>query len=296
MQKAYNSIKNKKHEFLTRLATGVLTVEDGSVDVDNLETNGLEPGKIIVYRNGSTPPKFLDPGSIPEEFEKEESKLLNELNNLSCISELTSKTTIPQGVNSGTALQLLMEQDESRLSNVAENIRACIKQLSYQILRLYKQFSNNIRFNKLTDSNGTLEMFYWTKNDVCSEDISIDIINVLDETNINKKEILLTLLSKGIFNDSSGQITIQAKEKILSTLGFNDWCSFDELGELHKKRAEKENLKLIKLEDPLDVDDDRIHIEQHTKFIIKDNNLDQKFITSLLKHIQKHKEKINKEK
>ena len=58
-----------------------------------------------------------------------------------------------------------------------------------------------------------------------------------------------------------------------------------------------ENLKLMKLEDPLDIDDDKIHIEQHTKFIIQDNNkIDQKFITLLLKHIQKHKEKLNKEK
>lgn len=296
MQKAYNSIKNKKHEFLTRLATGVLTVEDGSVDVDNLENNGIEPGKIIIYRNGSTPPKFLDPGTVPEEFEREEEKLLAEINNLSCISEVTTNASVPSGVNSGTALSLLVEQDESRLSTVAEEIRTSIKKISYQILRLYKQFSNNIRLNKLTDNNGALEMFYWTKNDISSDDILIDANNTLDETTANKKEILLKLIEKGIFSDNSGNITNQTKEKILSTLGFENWCSFDELDELHKKRAEKENLKLIKLEDPLDVDDDKIHIEQHTKFIISDNNnSDQKFISNLIKHIQKHKEKLNKD-
>lgn len=297
MQKAYNSIKNKKHEFLSRLATGVLTVEDGSIDVDNLENSGLEPGKILIYRNGSTPPKFLDPGSIPEDFEREEEKLLNEINNLSCISEVTTNASVPTGVNSGTALSLLMEQDETRLSSIAEEIRTSIKQISYQVLRLYKQFSNNIRLNKLTDNNGTLEMFYWTKNDISSDDILIDTSNTLDETNLNKKELLLSLISKGIFNDSSGNITNQTKEKILSTLGFENWCSFDELGELHKKRAEKENLKLIKLEEPLEIDDDKIHIEQHTKFIISDNkDGDTKFIKELIKHIQKHKENLIKEK
>lgn len=296
MQKAYNSIKNKKHEFLTRLATGVLTVEDGSVDIDNLESNGVEPGKIIIYRNGSTPPKFLDPGSIPEDFEREEEKLLSEINNLSCISEVTTNASVPSGINSGTALSLLMEQDETRLSAVAEEIRNSIKKISYQILRLYKQFSNNIRLNKLTDNNGSLEMFYWTKNDISCDDILIDTNNTLDESNINKKEILLTLIDKGLFTDADGKMTNQTKEKILSTLGFDNWCSFDELGELHKKRAEKENLKLIKLEDPLDVDDDKIHIEQHTKFIISDNkSQDQKFITQLIKHIQKHNEKLNKD-
>lgn len=296
IQKSYNALKNRKHEFLTRLTTGVLTVEDGSVDIDNLENNGIEPGKIIIYRNGSTPPKFLDPGKVPEDFEKEEIRLLSELNSLASVSEVTTNASVPTGVNSATALSLLMEQDETRLSTIAEEIRTSIKKISYQVLRLYKQFSNNIRLNKLTDGNGALEIFYWTKNDISSDDIIIDTTNTLDETNTSKKEIILSLLDKGLFSNQDGNITNQTKEKILSYLGFENWCSFDELGELHKKRAEKENIKLIKLEDPLDVDDDKIHIEQHTKYLISDNKSnDSKFITSLLKHIQKHKERLNKD-
>lgn len=295
LQKAYNSIKNKKHEFLTRLASGVLTVEDGSVDIDNLENNGLEPGKIIIYRNGSTPPKFLNPGTIPEDFEKEEEKLLKELNNLSCISDVTTNTNIPSGINSGTALSLLIEQDETKLSVVAEEIKNCIKKISYQILRLYKQFSNNIRLNKITNNNGALELFYWTKNDISSDDIIIEAINNLDEDTLNKKEILLSLVDKNLFNNKDGNIPNATKEKILSCLGFSNLCHFDELENLHKKRAEKENLKLIKLEEPLDVDDDKIHIEEHTKYIISNNNNDSKFISNLTKHIQKHKEKQYKD-
>ena len=295
IQKAYNSIKNRKHEFLARLASGVLTVEDGSVDIDNLENNGIEPGKIIVYRNGSTPPKFLDPGNIPEDFEKEEEKLLNEINNLSCISDLTTNTNVPSGINSGTALSLLIEQDETRLSSVAEEIRTSIKKISYQVLRLYRQFSNSIRINKLINTSGSLELFYWTKNDISCDDIIIDAVNSLDKNKINQKEILITLLDKKLFENKSGQISNNVKEKILTELGFGDWCYFDELEDLHKKRAEKENLKIIKLEDPLDVDDNKIHIEEHTKFIINNSNTDNKFISNLTKHIQKHKEKLYKD-
>ena len=294
LQKAYNSIKNRKHEFLTRLASGVLSVEDGSVDIDNLEQNGIEPGKIIIYRNGSTPPKFLDPGKIPEDFEKEEEKLLDEINNLSCISNVTTNTSIPSGINSGTALSLLIEQDETRLSVVAEEIKNSIKKVCYQVLRLYKQFSNNIRLNKL-NNNGSLELFYWTKNDVCSDDIIIESINTLDEDTINKKQILLSLIDKKLFTNKDGNIPSSTKEKILSSLGFGNWCNFDELENLHRKRAEKENLKIIKLEEPLDVDDDKIHIEEHIKFIISNSQNDSKFISTLTKHIQKHKEKIYKE-
>ena len=57
VQRAYNAVKNRKHEFLNRISMGVLTVEDGSVDLDNLEEEGLSPGKILVYRQGSNAPR-----------------------------------------------------------------------------------------------------------------------------------------------------------------------------------------------------------------------------------------------
>ncbi len=59
LQRAYNAIKNRKYEFLNRFATGILVVEDGSVDVDELQEEGLAPGKVIVYRQGSVPPTLL---------------------------------------------------------------------------------------------------------------------------------------------------------------------------------------------------------------------------------------------
>jgi len=58
IQRAYNNVKNRKHEFLNRIAMGVLAVEDGSIDTDSLEEDGLPPGKVVIYRQGSRPPRF----------------------------------------------------------------------------------------------------------------------------------------------------------------------------------------------------------------------------------------------
>ncbi|MCL2569795.1 MAG: hypothetical protein FWE16_01140 [Firmicutes bacterium] len=81
VQRAYNAVKNRKVEFLNRLACGVLAVEDGSVDIDALENDGLAPGKIIVYRSGQDAPKFIDTGKMPAELEREEERLLREFDN-----------------------------------------------------------------------------------------------------------------------------------------------------------------------------------------------------------------------
>lgn len=59
-QKQYNAIKNGDMEFLRRnMLYPILTTEDGSVDIDGLEENGLSPGKILVYRQGAPTPKYL---------------------------------------------------------------------------------------------------------------------------------------------------------------------------------------------------------------------------------------------
>ncbi len=77
IQRAYNAVKNRKHEFMNRISMGVLAVEDGSVDISNLEDEGLSPGKILVYRQGATPPMLMNPGSVPD-FSYEEDKLMSE--------------------------------------------------------------------------------------------------------------------------------------------------------------------------------------------------------------------------
>jgi hypothetical protein len=141
VQRAYNAVKNRKHEFLSRIAAGVLAVEDGSVDADELEEGGLSPGKILVYRQGSTPPFFMNPGLVPSEFSREEDRLLSEFVSISGVSEITRSSNLPYSGASGAAVQLLIEQDDTRLSVTAENIRCAIRDTARHILRLYRRFA-----------------------------------------------------------------------------------------------------------------------------------------------------------
>ena len=52
LQRAYNAVKCRKHEFLNRISMGVLAVEDGSIDTDLVDGEWLTPGKVLVYRQG----------------------------------------------------------------------------------------------------------------------------------------------------------------------------------------------------------------------------------------------------
>lgn len=62
-QRSYNALNGRYAEYINRLSTGVIVVEDGSADIDELAEDGFTSGKVIVYRQGSVPPtiSYTDP-------------------------------------------------------------------------------------------------------------------------------------------------------------------------------------------------------------------------------------------
>ena len=66
----------------------IIYVEDGSVDLDELESTLTTETKIIVYRQGSTPPALVQPQlPINDIFSEAEFKAQKELNELRKESE-----------------------------------------------------------------------------------------------------------------------------------------------------------------------------------------------------------------
>lgn len=182
VQRAYNAVKNRKHEFLNRLAGGVLTVEDGSLDTDELAMDGLNPGKILVYRQGASAPRFLDTGHLPSEFSQEEDKLLAEFIAVSGVSEIMRSSTTSHSVNSGVALQLLIEQDDTRLAVTAELVKRSVLRVAAQILRLYKQFATGKRMARVIGKDGSVECQYWQASDITSDDVVFVTENEISST------------------------------------------------------------------------------------------------------------------
>ncbi len=295
VQRAYNALKNRKHEFLNRLSMGVLATEDGSVDTDQLEAEGLAPGKILVYRQGSNPPALLNPGSIPHDFYLEENRLLEEFTMISGVSELMKYSQIPENVTSGVAISMLIEQDDTRISVTADNIREAVREAGKQILRLYKQFAKSRRLRSIAGENGELEMLYFGASDLTSDDLVFDTENELVETPSSRKNMVLELLNLGLLTDENGRYSERTKCKILETLGFGNWENSRDISELHLKKAQRENRAFGEREVVPDAfDDHEIHIEEHTKFMLSpDFDSDTKMKETISAHVNKHREFID---
>lgn len=294
IQKAYNAVKNRKHEFLNRIANGVLKVEDGSIDVEDLETDGLAPGKILVYRQGAKEPEMLSPLSMPSDFSDEEDKLLNEFVAVSGVSDVSSSSK-NAGLSSGSALELLIEQDNQRLYATAEKIRDSYLKIAKFSLRLYSQFLAGIMVVKFRDKQDKKRLFYVDKSAVNSDEVYFERENQMFSSEEIKRETVLKLLDCGLLSDEKGNIRQSIKEKVLTILGYSDLASQKGISILQEEKAKNEN-KLIRTKglDIEEIDDDEIHIDEHLRYVFAEyDELSETEKQRIFAHIKAHKERQN---
>ena len=291
VQRAYNAVRNRKHEFLNRLSMGVLTVEDGSVDTDELAEEGLLPGKVLVYRQGGKAPEMLDCGSIPAEFSAEEEWLEKEFSMVGGVSELSEHST-PVRVTSATGLKLLLAQDEARLSATLSNIERAMKEVGRQILRLYRQFAGSARLMRLTGENKRTQVHYFNASDLTVNDLQFDTADIVSPE--EKKETLLRLYEAGVLTDDKGNLTAENKQRILDAFGFGSYENARDISALHVAKAGEENLDMQSKEvEPDEYDEHDLHITEHTRYLLsaelKSASNREELKNRFVKHIAAHK-------
>lgn len=266
VQRAYNAVRNRKHEFLNRLSMGVLTVEDGSVDVDELTEEGLLPGKVLVYRQGGKAPEMLDCGNVPSEFKEEEAWLEKEFSVIGGISEVAQSSTAVR-VTSATGLQLLISQDESRLAATVACIREAMKGVGRQILRLYRQFAGSARLMTLTGENKKTQVYYFNASKLEVSDIHFETQDAM--TPEEKKSVLLKLYEAGLLTDKDGNLTQENKQRILEAFGFGSYENARDISSLHIAKAGEENILMKTGAAEVDsYDDHELHVTEHIRFLL----------------------------
>ncbi len=290
VQRAFNAVKNRKHEFMNRLSMGIMSVEDGSVDLDDLAEEGLSPGKILVYRQGSKAPEIMAETSMPDDFDKEEERLVNEFVTISGVSDVTSSSS-NASLSSGTALQILVDQDNSRLVMTAEEIRRSILEVSRQIIRLYAQFTEGVRVVKANDVFNKTRVYYVDGKAVGSDDVYLESENELLYTHNQRKDMIFKLYNSGLLFDDEGKLRTSTKEKVLSLLGYKDLDYQKGLSRLHEEKAIEENEKLRTSEVDVDeIDDHSIHVDEHTRYLLSEySSVSKEQKQRFIEHINKHK-------
>ncbi len=300
VQRAYNAVRNRKHEYFNRAVMNVLAVEDGSIDTEELEIDGLSPGKVLVYRQGSKVPEIMQNPKQTVDFDAEEERLLTEFKSVSGVSDMMSDSYAQYTGMSGVALQLLAEQDNSRLSTAIDSTKLAVKTVAKFILRLYKQFAVLPRLLKIAGDSGDIQMYYWDQNEICSDDVVFDASSETNETLAQRRTMLMDLIKQGLMFDEDGKFSHSTRKKCLDLLGFGLWEEAVDLNALHIKKAKEENLSVEKNGvELLSIDNHKIHIDEHTAYLlskeIKSKKNRKSIQEKMLKHIEEHKQFLVKE-
>lgn len=295
LQRAYNAVRNRKHEYFNRSVMNVLAVEDGSVDTDSLEIEGLSPGKVLVYRQGSKIPEIMQNPTMTIDFDTEEQRLLSEFKTVSGVSDMMTDSYAEYTNLSGVALELLAENDNSRLSTPIDSSKLAVKTVAKYVLRLYKQYAVIPRLLKIIGETGDVQMYYWDQNEICSDDVVFDTSTDNFDSLGQRRTMLFDLIKQGLLFDKDGTFSQGMRKKCLDLLGFGMWENSVDINSLQINHAKEENISFIsnKPVDILPIDDHQIHIDEHTAFILGGevkNKLKSNEITEkILNHIAEHK-------
>lgn len=288
LQRAYNAVRNRKHEFLNRLTMGVITAEDGSVDAEELAENGLYPGKVLVYRQGSPAPAFLDAGSIPSEFAQEEERIAEEFILVSGMSEVSRNSANPTHVTSAVGLQLLIDQDTNRMFMSVESVERAVKEAGKQILHLYKQFAATKRLMRMTGTGGHAELFYFDASDISADDVEFE--TGYEKSPEEIREDILQLFSLGLLKDEKEGFSDAMRNKLLDALGYGSFENARDISDLHLKKAERENISLKERGVDADTYDDHgLHIAEHTRALLSGGEEDGAYKERILAHLASHR-------
>jgi len=270
IQRSYNAVKNRKHEILNRKAIGVLAVEDdGNTDTEDLEEEGLYPGKILVHARGTKKPEFLESRDSTTDFDQEEASLRKEFEEISGVSPFSSQSLPPSGVNSGIAMEKIREQDDTRIGLTAENINAAAIKSCKIDLRMCKQFAKGPRLLRYAGENNDIQLIEWYASDITSDDVIIEKEDELAQTPAQQRQMVIDLLQYRLFEDpDTGRIDRRLRSKIFEALKLGNWEDAADIDNLQITRAMRENkfvengvLPVVK-----DYDDHAIHIQEHNRF------------------------------
>ncbi len=271
LQRAYNGCKNKMHDYISTLAANSLLVEEGSVDVEEMEENGTAPGAPIVYKKGYCAPIPLSHESIPPQLYAECEQLVRDMEYVAGVSQLMVVGSTSVGVTSGTAINSLREIDSTRMALTAENIREGVLSMAKTWLSICRQFCKAGKVLSITGANDMSEVLTWCAEDINSFDVYFETENELKYSEQEQKEAFLRAYNMGLFADEDGKVPSRFKQRAVNLMHIGDYDSLMSEGELQSKRAKRENNLLLSGVIPeTDVfDNDEIHIDEHRRFALQ---------------------------
>lgn len=161
IQVARNAIRSTMLENAKLAGNNRLLIPIGS-GLDDYEFTD-EPGEMVPYLpdgSGQSKPEWLTAPSLPRDFRYEIDNLDKELDDI-LYTHATSRGEAPGDRNSGLALSILAEKDDTPLGVLARDQQAGWQRIGSQVLRLYAKHVKKARGARVTGADSVPVTIQW---------------------------------------------------------------------------------------------------------------------------------------
>ena len=294
LQQNYNACQNRINEALARYTIGNLCYERDSItNIDDITEKGIEPGQALELEVGAKTHDFLQSPSLPSDFFNTKSDLKQDIITLSGVSDVSKASNLPSSATSGYAIQILQQQDDTRISLSGRCILDALSEIGTQWLYLYKQFAEAERMVRYTGISYDV-CKKWNKAVITSFDVRVADDNNMFANSALTRELATSLKTDGFI----GQDRF-SRLMYINVLKNGDINKVFQEEFLDVKNAEKENYIFQdenKINEVYDYDDHELHLRTHNIFRKSDwfrDNLNTQQKAVFDNHCKMHEQFIN---
>jgi len=268
IQDQYNRLITKRAEWTNRLLAGKYMAARGSELMQESMTD--QSGEIVYFTPvpnapNSGAPTAVNVPNIPQYAYAEEDKLNDMFYDIAGEGEI-SRGILPAAGIPAIGMQLLLEQDETRISTVTAQHEYAFATLGKLMLLYLEHYVTNDRLLKITDPHTQYVVKKWSGVDLKSKhDIIVLRGSTAPQSLAVKRNEIMNLWTQGLMGDPTDP---QVRQAVLQRLEFGDISAVweDQSVDMAQIKKTMELIQIGVVPEVNELDNHALHIQEKNRF------------------------------
>lgn len=268
IQDQYNRVLTKRAEWTNRLLAGKYMAARGSELMQ--EAMNDQSGEIVYFTPVANAPNAgaptaMDIPVMPSYAYEEEVRLNEAFYDIAGEGEI-SRGILPAAGIPAIGMQLLLEQDETRVGTVTAQHEYALAHLGKMVLMYLEKYVTNERLVKISDPNSQYIIEKWTGADLKSKhDVIVIRGSTAPQSLAVRRNEILNLWQQGLLGDP---VDPQIRQSVLQRLEYGDvngvWQ--DQSIDMAQIKKTMEIIELGKVPEVNELDNHALHIQEKNRF------------------------------
>lgn len=228
LQDQYNRVIAKRAEWTNRLLAGKYRAPKGSALTQESMTD--QSGEVLYYTPvpNAAPPEAMQVPNIPQYAYQEEESHEKNMNDISGIND-PSRGQMPSATIPAIGMQLLVEQDDTRIGVITESHELAWAKVGRLVLKYAEKFYEMPRLLKIAGPDSEYKVKEFKGQDISGNtDVIVIRGSTLPGSKVLKRQEIMNLYGQGLLGDPNDPTV---RQKVLEMLEFGD------VGEAWKDQA-----------------------------------------------------------